>query len=148
MTIPYIQLQLEIYSRCYNGQPLVIQGAGAGNDTTAAGVLADIIDIQDLFPWTVIFCNIYIYIYIFLRNRNIIHSIQWRFWSLLGIWKERTLQKLMSMLQCFGFALCLFSFFLLLIFRYLRYAKIVDQPFFVSSVFLWSTQYNQKFLGP
>lgn len=41
---------LEIYSRCYNKQPLVIQGAGAGNDTTAAGVLADIVDIQDLFP--------------------------------------------------------------------------------------------------
>ncbi|KAH0974456.1 hypothetical protein GBA52_016355 [Prunus armeniaca] len=41
---------LEIYTRCYNDQPLVIQGAGAGNDTTAAGVLADIIDIQDLFP--------------------------------------------------------------------------------------------------
>jgi homoserine dehydrogenase len=43
-------MQLEIYSRCYNEQPLVIQGAGAGNDTTAAGVLADILDIQDLFP--------------------------------------------------------------------------------------------------
>ncbi|KAL2535985.1 Glyceraldehyde-3-phosphate dehydrogenase-like family protein [Forsythia ovata] len=28
---------LEIYSRCYKTQPLVIQGAGAGNDTTAAG---------------------------------------------------------------------------------------------------------------
>ncbi|KAH9773653.1 homoserine dehydrogenase [Citrus sinensis] len=41
---------LEIYSRCYSEQPLVIQGAGAGNDTTAAGVLADILDIQDLFP--------------------------------------------------------------------------------------------------
>ncbi|KAK9999157.1 hypothetical protein SO802_018760 [Lithocarpus litseifolius] len=41
---------LEIYSRCYSAQPLVIQGAGAGNDTTAAGVLADILDIQDLFP--------------------------------------------------------------------------------------------------
>lgn len=41
---------LEIYSRCYKAQPLVIQGAGAGNDTTAAGVLADILDIQDLFP--------------------------------------------------------------------------------------------------
>ncbi|KAK9124930.1 hypothetical protein Scep_013776 [Stephania cephalantha] len=40
---------LEIYSRCYNKLPLVIQGAGAGNDTTAAGVLADIIDLQDLF---------------------------------------------------------------------------------------------------
>ncbi|KAM7256767.1 hypothetical protein ACFE04_012508 [Oxalis oulophora] len=40
---------LEVYSRCYNQQPLVIQGAGAGNDTTAAGVLADIIDLQDLF---------------------------------------------------------------------------------------------------
>ncbi|KAM7522710.1 hypothetical protein LguiA_012612 [Lonicera macranthoides] len=43
---------LEIYSRCYNEQPLVIQGAGAGNDTTAAGVLADILDLQDLFPST------------------------------------------------------------------------------------------------
>lgn len=40
---------LEISSRCYNQQPLVIQGAGAGNDTTAAGVVADILDIQDLF---------------------------------------------------------------------------------------------------
>ncbi|KAL8029509.1 hypothetical protein ABFX02_14G229400 [Erythranthe guttata] len=40
---------LEIYSRCYREQPLVIQGAGAGNDTTAAGVLADILDLQDLF---------------------------------------------------------------------------------------------------
>lgn len=50
-----MRLQLEIYTRCYNDQPLVIQGAGAGNDTTAAGVLADIIDIQDLFPWMLIF---------------------------------------------------------------------------------------------
>lgn len=41
--------QVEIYSRCYQSSPLVIQGAGAGNDTTAAGVLADIIDLQDLF---------------------------------------------------------------------------------------------------
>ncbi|XP_022643051.1 homoserine dehydrogenase [Vigna radiata var. radiata] len=40
---------LEIYTRCYSKQPLVIQGAGAGNDTTAAGVLADIVDVQDLF---------------------------------------------------------------------------------------------------
>ncbi|KAJ0975545.1 hypothetical protein J5N97_017510 [Dioscorea zingiberensis] len=40
---------IEIYSRCYKNSPLVIQGAGAGNDTTAAGVLADIIDLQDLF---------------------------------------------------------------------------------------------------
>lgn len=40
---------LAIYSRCYNEQPLVIEGAGAGNDTTATGVLADILDIQDLF---------------------------------------------------------------------------------------------------
>ncbi|KAI5667198.1 hypothetical protein M9H77_17051 [Catharanthus roseus] len=40
---------LEIYSRCYKEKALVIQGAGAGNDTTAAGVLADILDIQDLF---------------------------------------------------------------------------------------------------
>ncbi|KAG9138527.1 hypothetical protein Leryth_012879 [Lithospermum erythrorhizon] len=40
---------LEVYSRCYSQQPLVIQGAGAGNDTTAAGVLADILDMQDLF---------------------------------------------------------------------------------------------------
>ncbi|KAH0713118.1 hypothetical protein KY289_009077 [Solanum tuberosum] len=41
---------VEIYSHCYEKQPLVIQGAGAGNDTTAAGVLADNLDIQDLFP--------------------------------------------------------------------------------------------------
>ncbi|KAI9082204.1 hypothetical protein K1719_035695 [Acacia pycnantha] len=41
---------LEINSRCYKEQPLVIQGAGAGNDTTAAGVLADIIDLHSLFP--------------------------------------------------------------------------------------------------
>ncbi|XP_049379509.1 homoserine dehydrogenase-like [Solanum stenotomum] len=41
---------VEIYNRCYEKQPLVIQGAEAGNDTTAAGVLADILDIQDLFP--------------------------------------------------------------------------------------------------
>ncbi|CAH1453426.1 unnamed protein product [Lactuca virosa] len=40
---------VEIYNRCYKEQPLVIQGAGAGNDTTAAGVLADILDLQDLF---------------------------------------------------------------------------------------------------
>ncbi|ERM97274.1 uncharacterized protein LOC18425229 isoform X1 [Amborella trichopoda] len=40
---------IEIYSRCYRELPLVIQGAGAGNDTTAAGVLADIVDLQDLF---------------------------------------------------------------------------------------------------
>ncbi|CAM6105112.1 unnamed protein product [Calypogeia fissa] len=40
---------LEIYTDCYKEAPLVIQGAGAGNDTTAAGVLADIIDLQDLF---------------------------------------------------------------------------------------------------
>ncbi|XP_020596256.1 uncharacterized protein LOC110036203 isoform X1 [Phalaenopsis equestris] len=40
---------VEIYSRCYKNSPLVIQGAGAGNDTTAAGVLADIVDLQDLF---------------------------------------------------------------------------------------------------
>ncbi|KAK6138232.1 hypothetical protein DH2020_028016 [Rehmannia glutinosa] len=43
------EVLLEIYSRCYSEQPLVIQGAGAGNDTTAAGVLADILDLQDLF---------------------------------------------------------------------------------------------------
>lgn len=40
---------LEVYSRCYSEQPLIIQGAGAGNDTTATGVLADILDLQDLF---------------------------------------------------------------------------------------------------
>ena len=43
---------VEIYSRCYESAPLVIQGAGAGNDTTAAGVLADILDLQDLFHKT------------------------------------------------------------------------------------------------
>ncbi|KAH0639740.1 hypothetical protein KY285_036326 [Solanum tuberosum] len=41
---------VEIYRRCYEKQPLVIQGARAGNDTIAAGVLVDILDIQDLFP--------------------------------------------------------------------------------------------------
>ncbi|KAL2927094.1 Bifunctional aspartokinase/homoserine dehydrogenase [Bienertia sinuspersici] len=40
---------LEVYSRCYSEQPLIIQGAGAGNDTTATGVLADTLDLQDLF---------------------------------------------------------------------------------------------------
>lgn len=41
---------VELYSRCYKAAaPLVIQGAGAGNDSTAAGVLADIVDLQDLF---------------------------------------------------------------------------------------------------
>lgn len=40
---------VEIYTECYKFTPLVIQGAGAGNDTTAAGVLADIIDLQDLY---------------------------------------------------------------------------------------------------
>lgn len=40
---------VEIYSRCYKESPFVIQGAGAGNDTTACGVLADILDLQDLF---------------------------------------------------------------------------------------------------
>ncbi|XP_057865092.1 uncharacterized protein LOC131072799 isoform X6 [Cryptomeria japonica] len=49
--ILFIELEkfIEIYSRCYKTQPLVIQGAGAGNDTTAAGVLADIVDLKDLF---------------------------------------------------------------------------------------------------
>lgn len=45
----FLIVQVEIYSRCYKDSPLVIQGAGAGNDATAAGVLADIIDLQDLF---------------------------------------------------------------------------------------------------
>lgn len=40
---------VEIYSRCYNNSPFVIRGAGAGSDTTACGVLADILDLQDLF---------------------------------------------------------------------------------------------------
>lgn len=42
---------VEIYTeQCYSDkQPLVIQGPGAGNNTTAAGVLADILDLQDLF---------------------------------------------------------------------------------------------------
>ncbi|KAF6143524.1 hypothetical protein GIB67_029693 [Kingdonia uniflora] len=41
---------VEIYSRCYKELPLAIQGAGASNDTTTAGVLADILDLQELFP--------------------------------------------------------------------------------------------------
>ncbi|GJV05690.1 bifunctional aspartokinase/homoserine dehydrogenase 1 isoform X2 [Tanacetum coccineum] len=42
---------VEIYTeQCYSDrQPLVIQGPGAGNNTTAAGVLADILDLQDLY---------------------------------------------------------------------------------------------------
>lgn len=40
---------IEVYSRCYKESPFVIQGAGAGNDTTACGVLADILDLQSLF---------------------------------------------------------------------------------------------------
>ncbi|KAH0713062.1 hypothetical protein KY289_009021 [Solanum tuberosum] len=48
--LQFVCRQVEIYSHCYEKQPLVIQGAGAGNDTTEAGVLADILDIQDLFP--------------------------------------------------------------------------------------------------
>ncbi|GBG77634.1 hypothetical protein CBR_g24080 [Chara braunii] len=39
---------VEITSRCYSGSPLIIQGAGAGNYTTANGVLADILDLQDV----------------------------------------------------------------------------------------------------
>nr|GFD58251.1 homoserine dehydrogenase [Tanacetum cinerariifolium] len=42
---------VEIYTeQCYsNRQPLMIQGPRAGNNTTAAGVLADILDLQDLY---------------------------------------------------------------------------------------------------
>ncbi|EFJ37362.1 hypothetical protein SELMODRAFT_77174 [Selaginella moellendorffii] len=40
---------VEIFTRCYSTSPLVIKGAGAGNDTTAAGVLADVLDLQDYF---------------------------------------------------------------------------------------------------
>ncbi|KAH7428376.1 hypothetical protein KP509_10G089400 [Ceratopteris richardii] len=40
---------IEIYSRCYKESPFVMRGAGAGNDTTACGVLADILDLQDLY---------------------------------------------------------------------------------------------------
>lgn len=42
-------LQVEILTRCYNPSPLVISGAGAGNDTTAAGVLSDVLDLRDLY---------------------------------------------------------------------------------------------------
>lgn len=40
---------IEVFSSCYKDSPFVIRGAGAGNDTTACGVLADILDLQDLF---------------------------------------------------------------------------------------------------
>lgn len=38
---------IQIYSQYYNQTPLVIQGPGAGKEVTAAGVLADIIEIVD-----------------------------------------------------------------------------------------------------
>ncbi|KAI4382188.1 hypothetical protein MLD38_008183 [Melastoma candidum] len=40
---------LEVYTRCYHPQQMVNHGSGAGSYTTAAGVLADILDLQDLF---------------------------------------------------------------------------------------------------
>ncbi|KAH0746970.1 hypothetical protein KY285_008627 [Solanum tuberosum] len=45
-----VQLRQRYTAVVTRNNHLVIQGAGAGNDTTAAGVLADILDIQDLFP--------------------------------------------------------------------------------------------------
>merc|ERR1711871_557635 len=36
---------IELYTQWYNPSPLVVQGAGAGGDTTAAGVLADIVEL-------------------------------------------------------------------------------------------------------
>eukprot|EP00899_Mesostigma_viride_P020967 jgi/Mesvir1/28872/Mv17968-RA.1 len=37
---------VEIYTDCYKSAPLVIQGAGAGNEITAAGVLADLMQVH------------------------------------------------------------------------------------------------------
>lgn len=39
---------IEIYTKIYGDQPLVIQGAGAGGDITAIGVLADIVRIANV----------------------------------------------------------------------------------------------------
>ena len=36
---------VEVYSKWYNETPLVLRGAGAGNGTTAAGVLADMVEL-------------------------------------------------------------------------------------------------------
>merc|ERR1711957_852893 len=38
---------LEFRSTCYDPNPLVIQGRGAGTEATASGVLADILELQD-----------------------------------------------------------------------------------------------------
>jgi len=39
---------VEIISGCYPKSPLVIQGAGAGTETTASGVLADLLELADI----------------------------------------------------------------------------------------------------
>ena len=36
---------VEFYTRVYNKTPLVVQGSGAGREVTAAGVIADMVDI-------------------------------------------------------------------------------------------------------
>ncbi|RLN33814.1 bifunctional aspartokinase/homoserine dehydrogenase 1-like [Panicum miliaceum] len=56
-----------IYSRCYESSSLVIQGTGAGNDTTVAGVLADIIDLQDLFQKTIVSTGAVDYVFVFVQ---------------------------------------------------------------------------------
>jgi|UniRef100_A0A6T2J3W8 homoserine dehydrogenase len=39
---------VEVISSCYPVSPLVIQGAGAGTETTASGVLADLLELADI----------------------------------------------------------------------------------------------------
>lgn len=39
---------VEIHSGCYSTTPLVIQGAGAGTETTASGILADLLELADI----------------------------------------------------------------------------------------------------
>ncbi|KAK3284569.1 hypothetical protein CYMTET_7792 [Cymbomonas tetramitiformis] len=41
---------LEVCSGCYNPNPLVLQGRGAGTETTASGILADILELDDCLP--------------------------------------------------------------------------------------------------
>src|SRR5690606_14567315 len=39
---------IQIQSRRYNKQPLIIQGPGAGSDVTAAGVFADVLQLVSM----------------------------------------------------------------------------------------------------
>jgi aspartokinase/homoserine dehydrogenase 1 len=41
-------LQVAFYSKTFGDSPLVVQGAGAGGEVTAAGLLADIVELADV----------------------------------------------------------------------------------------------------